>query len=204
VTACRHVLVPVGPDESALASVTADVASRFAGSNPLSLLPMPSVETLFPTLGAFTPSAQFEALPPLAQRPDYVTAFLLHSSGSTAWPKPIYFSEHFVVASLLSRDALGEYPYGPNVRLGGMALPLFHAMGIYTYICLPLATGLRATLFRPANRSEGTGIEAVTVNTVLMAVSEVGCTCALLAPAMLVVRFLLFFRECSLHKSDPG
>jgi hypothetical protein len=190
--------VPFDPEhlESApdpvLAGVVTDVATHFTKDDPLSLLSMPSVETLFPTLGAFTPSAQFEPLPPLEPRPDYATACIIHSSGSTAWPKPIHITERSALSWLCAPHHT-DYPYGPDIRFGAMALPVFHAMGFYSTVALPMATGTRTSFFRPANRSEGTGIESVTVDTVLAVAAQLRCNALFVAPTMLTVRCLYDF-----------
>jgi acyl-CoA synthetase (AMP-forming)/AMP-acid ligase II len=189
--------VPCDPDDIGSApdpvfgKVIADVAGHFTEPGRLTLISMPSAETLFPTLGAFKPSAQFEALPPLDRTTDYSTASIVHSSGSTAWPKANYLTERSaMIWQCAARHA--EYTYGPDVRLGAMALPLFHGMGVYVSTTLPFATGCRALLFRPASRSEGTGIEAVTADTVLMAASQVPCNALVMAPSMLTVRCLWY------------
>jgi acyl-CoA synthetase (AMP-forming)/AMP-acid ligase II len=194
-TSCRHVLVPFHPghlqsaSDPVLAGIVADVVHRFTEPTPLRLLMMPSAETLFPSLGAFTPSAQFEALPALERQPDYATACILHSSGSTAWPKPIHITERAALAWLCVNEHAVD-SYGPDICYGGMALPVFHAMGFYGAIALPLATGTRTLLFRPAIQREGTGIEAVTCETVFTAASQVPCNVMVIVPSMLTVRSL--------------
>jgi acyl-CoA synthetase (AMP-forming)/AMP-acid ligase II len=166
--------------------VAAQVAARFADKSPLTLLPMPSATLLFPLLGAFTPSAEFVPLPPLECRPDFSTSFILHSSGSTAWPKPIHITQRATLC-WLTAPFQSDYRFGPHVIYGSMALPGFHAMGMFAAIIMPLSSGTRAAFFRPAIESEGTGIEAVTVDNNLRAASELGCNVLLLAPSMLTV-----------------
>jgi AMP-binding enzyme len=182
-----------------LSGIVADVAGRFTEHTPLRLLTMPSAQTLFPSLGAFKPSAQFEALPALDGRPDYATACIFHSSGSTAWPKPIHITERSALASfcawLCSTDE-GSYSNSPDKRVCAMALPLFHILGFYSAIALPFVTGTKILLSRPAIQSEGTGIQVVTADTVLAAASEVPCNALIIAPSMLTVRLQLCLRIC--------
>jgi acyl-CoA synthetase (AMP-forming)/AMP-acid ligase II len=175
-----------------LAGIVADVADYFTEPAPLCLLTMPSAETLFPSLGAFKPSAQFEALPALERQPDYATACILHSSGSTAWPKPIHITERSALAWLCANE-YGDYSYGPDICICALAAPLFHAMGFYWAIALPFATGARPVFFRPAVQREGTGVEAVTCETVFRAVSQVPCKGLTIAPSMLTVRLFVLY-----------
>jgi hypothetical protein len=104
---------------------------------------MSPAETIFPTLGAFTTSVPFRALPSLDQRSRFATARIFPSSGSTTRLKQIYLSEHVVASA---------WPSSLRTRI--------------------ILLGLTSVSFRPANRCYWTGIEAVTVNTALRAISQ--------------------------------
>jgi acyl-CoA synthetase (AMP-forming)/AMP-acid ligase II len=165
----------------------ADVAGRFTKPSSVSLFSLPLVDALFPSLGAFKPSAQFDVLPPLDRRADYATACIYHSSGSTAWPKPIHFTERSALTWLCAHE-YGDYSFGPVTRLGAIGLPIFHILGFCSTIIYPFATGTQTTIFRPANRSEASGIEVPLADTIIKAAAESQCNVLFTTPAVLTVR----------------
>ncbi|KAF6752758.1 hypothetical protein DFP72DRAFT_1069941 [Ephemerocybe angulata] len=76
------------------------------------------------------------------------TALILHSSGSTSFPKPIHLSHRNLVE-------WGLQPYFGEVDINGRilsnhALPLFHAMGIVS-TCWALTTGVILSNFAPGS-----------------------------------------------------
>ncbi|TEB21758.1 acetyl-CoA synthetase-like protein [Coprinellus micaceus] len=75
-------------------------------------------------------------------------ALILHSSGSTSFPKPIFLSHGNLIE-------WGLQPYFGEVDVAGHvlsihALPLFHAMGIISK-CLALTTGVTLSTFKPTS-----------------------------------------------------
>ncbi|RXW20332.1 hypothetical protein EST38_g5522 [Candolleomyces aberdarensis] len=86
-----------------------------------------------------------EAPPSLHSKSDE-TALILHSSGSTSFPKPIYLSHR----NLLQ---WGLQPWYGEVDLSGRilsnhALPFFHAMGVVS-LCWAMTTGVTLSNFAP-------------------------------------------------------
>jgi long-subunit acyl-CoA synthetase (AMP-forming) len=109
----------------------------------LKLLPMPSYEDLYST------SAEtFEPLPPMKKPDPSSIAIILHSSGSTSFPKPIRMTHRTILQSAC-------LPYWGEVDVCGKilsshSLPFFHAMGV---LCHQWATTSGYTLsnFAPAD-----------------------------------------------------
>lgn len=105
------------------------------------ILPAPQFEDLYNQDSSVT------QLAPVRSSPD-PEILILHSSGSTAQPKPIPFlSSNFVKWGLL--------PYYGEIDMGGMAiaahsLPLFHAMGAIQTVWT-VCSGTVMACFRPSS-----------------------------------------------------
>ena len=60
----------------------------------IKMIPQPNIEVLFPRLTSpgepFVPDPNLQLLPPVVPRPSWSTIMILHSSGSTKFPKPIH------------------------------------------------------------------------------------------------------------------
>lgn len=74
----------------------------------IKMIPQPSLDVLFPRLASpgkpFISDPKLELLPPVTARPSWSTVMILHSSGSTKFPKPIH----------LHRTAFQEWLCGPG------------------------------------------------------------------------------------------
>ncbi|RPD56588.1 acetyl-CoA synthetase-like protein [Lentinus tigrinus ALCF2SS1-7] len=136
-TQCRVMLV--SPDIRA-STLAQDVLRQI----DVNLLPLPQFCDLFP------PDSEKDQDEPQTSRRDdpQSPALILHSSGSTNHPKPIYWSQKRLV-KFGTVSWHGEVDITGNV-LGAHALPMFHAGGVamcYTAIC----AGLILSVFEPSS-----------------------------------------------------
>ena len=74
----------------------------------IKMIPQPNIKVLFPRLTspgeAFVSDPNLQLLPPVVPRPSWSTIMILHSSGSTKFPKPIH----------LHRTVFQEWLYAPG------------------------------------------------------------------------------------------
>ncbi|KAH8114785.1 acetyl-CoA synthetase-like protein [Phellopilus nigrolimitatus] len=113
------------------------------------VLNMPIFNDLFPADGS---NAKFELLPP-TERPDLDSpALILHSSGSTAFPK-LRTLTHRILLEWARTPWFGERDlHGETMAVH--ALPLFHASGFF-HTCWAPSTGMTLSLFHPATPPVG-------------------------------------------------
>ncbi|SJL14868.1 uncharacterized protein ARMOST_18343 [Armillaria ostoyae] len=139
-TGARHLIV--SQDESL--QNTADIVCRQFWeadvNDKITTIPMPHFGDLF----SGKPGS-YEPLPPV--RPDWSqTALIIHSSGSTRFPSPVY-TTHKNVLRNAGRPYHGELDICGEV-LGVQAMPMYHAMGFFS-ISLSIATGAIVASFPP-------------------------------------------------------
>ncbi|KAG8908187.1 hypothetical protein FRB99_008730 [Tulasnella sp. 403] len=104
---------------------------------------MPRHDQLYPE-----EETEFEYLPDMAQVNVDSPAVILHSSGSTAFPKPIVYLHRNLLEA-----ARGPYYGGVDIGsdvLAAHGLPPFHAIGIVS-TCWAAATGMQIGVFKPAS-----------------------------------------------------
>ncbi|KAJ6598643.1 hypothetical protein B0H10DRAFT_2085224 [Mycena sp. CBHHK59/15] len=137
--ACNHVFVSTDPAMQKL--VGAAAAKLSAAGAEVNMIPIPRFEELFKA------SAASELLPPMRKLDLEDPAVMLHSSGSTAFPKIITFTFRTLMES-------GLIPYYGEIDVCGQvlavhAVPMFHLMGV---IQLPWTTfaGLTIAVFPPS------------------------------------------------------
>ncbi|THH32206.1 hypothetical protein EUX98_g1995 [Antrodiella citrinella] len=151
-TGAVHVLV--GPEKSSGDLAEAALKSLQESSlTPPTCSTMPSFETLYPT----EPESEFIFLPPVQFNMDS-PAMLTHTSGSTAFPKPLMFTQYRLLVLCLApffgvMDKTG-------LRLSTHSIPMFHGMGM-SVIAWAASSGLTITNFKP--RSPATSIAAESV-----------------------------------------
>ncbi|KAJ3481757.1 hypothetical protein NLI96_g7439 [Meripilus lineatus] len=111
------------------------------GNTPPKTALLPTFEELY------VPNSEenFEPLPPPTTTL-YDIAHMFHSSGSTAFPKPIY-NEHFTFIQHSLLFYFGEQDM-TGLRLAAQSMPMFHAMGIALTSWAP-ASGLIIATFKP-------------------------------------------------------
>ncbi|TFK81602.1 acetyl-CoA synthetase-like protein [Polyporus arcularius HHB13444] len=137
-TQCRFVLV--SPDVRA-STMMQDISRQLCGVN---LLPLPQFCELFPPN-----SEEDQDEGPETWREDVLesTALILHSSGSTNHPKPIYWSRKRLVK-------YGTVPWYGEISITGSVigvhgLPMFHAMGV-CMCCAAICNGSILGVFEPS------------------------------------------------------
>ncbi|KAH8113759.1 acetyl-CoA synthetase-like protein [Phellopilus nigrolimitatus] len=99
-------------------------------------------EDFFPTKGcdpAFTPE-------PLAEIDMDAPAAIFHSSGSTAFPKPVYFTHRALIWATASM-CFTETDIAGTV-MGCHSVPMFHGMGLFI-LFEAVACGITAAVFKP-------------------------------------------------------
>ncbi|KAG0151594.1 hypothetical protein CROQUDRAFT_36684 [Cronartium quercuum f. sp. fusiforme G11] len=157
----------------------------------IQLLELPSAHTLFPRLVngseySFNSNLpqQLASMVNLNQVDYAAPVMILHSSGTTAFPKPIYLNrfnfQGWMLASRYSRFSwTGEIT-------AAMVLPAFHAMGIHFGLVNTLSDGAVSGFFRPELSPDG---RCMTKNpnsvNVMEAMRSLGCTVAAFSPMML-------------------
>ncbi|KAF8601146.1 acetyl-CoA synthetase-like protein [Ceratobasidium sp. AG-I] len=142
---------------------------------------LPSLEKLFP--GHTNLANDLDLFPELSPtRPDSVLA-ILHSSGSTALPRPIPQHQRGLFKNIVNQPITWMYSES-GTRVGTMALPTFHVIGLANQCINPLFVGYTQTLFAPSS----SGVPAVpTPTTTLQAMSDTQCGYLFAAPAFLEV-----------------
>ncbi|KAF9465935.1 hypothetical protein BDZ94DRAFT_1296127 [Collybia nuda] len=109
----------------------------------LHLLPIPSFVSLFEMSGDM-----FVPLAPMEHPPDLAPALILHSSGTSAFPKPVRFTHRTLIQ-------WGLLPYYGDIDICGQilcshSLPLYHAMGT-PLLTWTMTSGVIVASFAPDN-----------------------------------------------------
>ncbi|KAG6852406.1 hypothetical protein C0991_012301 [Blastosporella zonata] len=138
-TSCHRLITTPVTLRTLLDGVKAELAAD-APDFELSIEEIPSLAQLYPDLGNETAQDPFERYPAPATRPPMSDlAIILHSSGSTGLPKAIY-ETHLVLSHWAAFPCITEYrDHNRRLRIAGMMLPSFHALGIYIQVLYPLA-----------------------------------------------------------------
>ncbi|KAH9825154.1 hypothetical protein DFH28DRAFT_942970 [Melampsora americana] len=197
-TGCRSVYVEFDPQLSDNMSVGEKMSrdqiygvhELLPESHSLKLLELPTAHTLFPRL--FNQSAYlFDADLPqkLASisapvKSAYEPIMILHSSGTTAFPKVLYLNAA-VLRSWLKGPLYNDFCWEGELT-AAMVLPAFHSMGFHTGALINLSTGCIAGYFRPELGPDGRCKPKIPnpVN-ILEAIQSLGCTVASFSPMML-------------------
>ncbi|CAL1699315.1 unnamed protein product [Somion occarium] len=144
----------VGPEVGLqdLAAASLKIMSQAGTACPI-LDTVPPFESFYPKIS----EADFEPLTPFKPNWDD-PAVIMHSSGSTAFPKPIVWSHYryfmlCIVPYLGERDMTGQ-------RLACHSMPMYHGMGIMQTGWTATA-GLTLTAFRPQSPAIGPTPELV-------------------------------------------
>ncbi|KAK0472519.1 NRPS-like enzyme [Armillaria novae-zelandiae] len=171
-TGSRHLVV--GQDLS-LQKVADTVCHQFWEDdvdNKITTIPMPSFSDLFSTK-----PGSYEPLPPV--RPDWSqTALVLHSSGTTRFPSPIYTTHKGLLHHAIR-------PYYGDIDLCGQvhasqATPMYHIMG-FVGVTNSVATGSVMACFPPLEPPM-----VPTAERVLASVINTGTTTVITIPSFLV------------------
>ncbi|THH28009.1 hypothetical protein EUX98_g6169 [Antrodiella citrinella] len=107
--------------------------------------PIPDTSVTFTFEEIMKEDEVFEPLPKLKYEWDDTCA-IMHSSGSTAFPKPITWS-HWRFLQISVYPFFGEQDF-TGMRLGIQALPMYHGMGIMQTGCAA-SSGVTLAVFKP-------------------------------------------------------
>ncbi|KAJ7751462.1 hypothetical protein B0H16DRAFT_1419536 [Mycena metata] len=140
----KHVLIGHEPATLELVTTALDILkeSESVLKDVLDVSYLPLFDELFP------PDAEIispEDIPYEYKGPD-ATACILHSSGSTAFPKPIYWTNHRTIEIALE-PWFGEHDLTDQV-LSLHSMPMYHGMGVLQ-TCWSASCGLVFSAFEP-------------------------------------------------------
>ncbi|KAJ4474509.1 acetyl-CoA synthetase-like protein [Lentinula aciculospora] len=147
---------------------------------------VPSLDELYPNLGAETAADPFQPYPvsPIPLLPQE-TAMYLHSSGSTGFPKAIPLSHNAMQVWGAFPSATDLRDHQVPVRVGAMALPPFHAFAFYAQFACALYSSLTVALYPPSVTESGMLPIIPTSDNVLVHLQRTKSNCLTVVPAML-------------------
>ncbi|KAI0772397.1 acetyl-CoA synthetase-like protein [Trametes elegans] len=137
-TGVRQIFVSADPAMQRLAHDAVELLAK--DGLELELLPMPTFEDMYGPGGD-------DALVPMGKVHPDKTAIIIHSSGSTAFPKPIKFLDKNF-RKWGSFVFFGEFDFG-GVRVAAQPNPMFHVMGSLMMVW-PVFVGVVWTVFKPS------------------------------------------------------
>ncbi|KAF8066748.1 hypothetical protein FPV67DRAFT_1496289 [Lyophyllum atratum] len=127
--------------DRAMQTVAASAIERLGLTGEIKLLGVPVFAALYAA-----DKVEFQPLPPVKKRDINSTVMILHSSGSTSFPKPILLS-HRNILQWGTQPYYGETDICGRV-LSNHALPFFHAMGVVSLSWATMA-GITLSNFAP-------------------------------------------------------
>ncbi|KIK55529.1 hypothetical protein GYMLUDRAFT_837603 [Collybiopsis luxurians FD-317 M1] len=145
-TGCRRLLAT----QSTLQELIRNVQTELASSDYKAVIEeAPTLKDLYPKFGAETSEDPFEPYPfPSSYPHSGDTAVILHSSGSTGFPKPIPITYEALLKSWALSPS-GRQFRTHNLRLGTMSLPTFHVMGFTAQLIFPVYLGITVAVYPP-------------------------------------------------------
>ncbi|CCL99493.1 uncharacterized protein FIBRA_01511 [Fibroporia radiculosa] len=181
--AVAHLLNKVGVNyvlvgnQQASQDLAKEALRLFQSQNPASdvpgILPMPAYADLYSSSSEYPSVHDLPVSPPDLDAP----ALILHSSGSTAFPKPITYTNRRMIE-------IGSIPYYGEIDVAGLVfslhmLPMFHGIGLMS-IMWATTSGITVSLFAPRSPPL-----FPTVETVFQAAKATNCDVVVAAPAFL-------------------
>ncbi|KIK55489.1 hypothetical protein GYMLUDRAFT_99487 [Collybiopsis luxurians FD-317 M1] len=145
---------------------------------------VPALKDLFPKLGTETSKDPFEPYPSSKHPNPADTAVILHSSGSTGFPKAIPLTYEIILKGWASTPAASQLRIH-NLRVGTMLLPTFHAMGFAIQLIFPVYLGITVAVYPPlVTKSEALPLTP-TPDNVIDHFRRTGVDSCMAVPAML-------------------
>ncbi|ESK84561.1 nonribosomal peptide synthetase [Moniliophthora roreri MCA 2997] len=149
-TGCRRILATKATMTDLLDSV---LSSEPTLALTLTIDEIPSLRILYPHLAEEVAEHPFEPYPNLPKLSFEDVAIYIHSSGSTGFPKPIPITHRGIwsYANLPPLRELRTHPetHPHETRLGGLAIPAFHALALILQLIHPLFGAFTSTIFTP-------------------------------------------------------
>ncbi|KAF9073069.1 hypothetical protein BDP27DRAFT_1289576 [Rhodocollybia butyracea] len=148
---------------------------------------VPSLQELFPKLGKEILEDPFEAYPPSSKYPGPDDcAIYLHSSGSTGLPKAIPLT-HSIILKCWGTGATSTVFHQHGLRVGGMSLPTFHAIGLWIQLFIPLHTGITVGVYPPVVRKLQDTPFMTTPDSVIEHLRRTRCDSCMAIPSMIKI-----------------
>ncbi|CAK5265953.1 unnamed protein product [Mycena citricolor] len=164
-------------------TLCADIAAQDP-TYELSVEEMPSLGALFPRLGRECQEDAFTPYPTLTS-PSTDTALILHSSGSTGFPKPIPLSHRALIETVSFGSLKSLTDEASRIAVGH--LPPFHTMGNLLQHLLPVLIGATACIFPPASSATEYRIPpAATSDLALRESQRAHATCIMTVPSFVL------------------
>ncbi|KAF9478063.1 putative aminoadipate reductase [Pholiota conissans] len=189
-TSCHHLVTTTGTLKDLIESVQAEL-KEIDPNYELIIKEIPTISQVLPELSGGVKNGTEEALvdyPDVTQQPNPDDiAIYLHSSGSTGLPKAIG-KTHRQLEHLVAFPSFVPFKeYSPRVRMLGVQLPAFHAMGLCIQLVLPLYLCVTIAIFPPVVTSPHMVPMAPTPDSILDHTERTKATCTLTIPAFLQI-----------------
>ncbi|KAK7017974.1 hypothetical protein VNI00_018486 [Paramarasmius palmivorus] len=186
-TGCHRILVTKGTMKELLASVDEFVSSE-APDFSLVIDEIPSLKALYPHLAKETEEHPFKLYPELPKPSFEDTALYIHSSGSTGFPKPIPITHRGIWGYANLPPGRELLAHTRPARLGGLAIPAFHALAFILQLIYPLFCGFTSTLFTPTVWDPENDMPIMpTPENTLDAMERTGTTATMIFPTFLQI-----------------
>ncbi|KAH7913622.1 putative aminoadipate reductase [Hygrophoropsis aurantiaca] len=156
-TSCHRILTTQRSLTTLLDGIKADLASVDSDQAKfeVTIEEVPSLAQVFPALGSENPIAEFQPFPKADRRPNITDVMvILHSSGSTGFPKPIPQTYQMALHWCLTPGVLGIRDYSVPIRTGAMSLPSFHTLGFYVQLYTPIVALTSIALYPPTSYND--------------------------------------------------
>ncbi|KAK1220933.1 hypothetical protein PQX77_016273 [Marasmius sp. AFHP31] len=155
-TGCHRLLVTQHTLKELIDSLHAFIKQE-GSSYDVTIEEIPSLSQLYPNLAHEPPSLPgFKQYPTLPKPDFHSTAIYIHSSGSTGFPKPIPLTHRSIwsYANLPPlRELRDHYSLSTRrrtqIRLGGLAIPAFHALALIMQLIHPLFGSFSGSILPP-------------------------------------------------------
>ncbi|KAK7464743.1 hypothetical protein VKT23_005949 [Stygiomarasmius scandens] len=197
VTSCNFIIASDSVPGTAMELVTHSVLGEMnASGKSIQILKPPSIKDLFPRLASsttipkFIPSETFKPIPPLSTLvPDAYRAknmenwpwMIIHSSGSTKFPKPIYIGQRSGLQQWLTWPWMSEMDIAGKVQ-GTLGTPCFHGLGMAVHVGAPFSAGAISALWKPKD-----GLTPSTPEKFLAGLKKSGAHYSVVVPSFLKI-----------------
>ncbi|KAG8877545.1 hypothetical protein FRB98_006665 [Tulasnella sp. 332] len=148
------------PIRKVVHDVTLQISEQAIKPTSLKVINAPTFGSIFPKHGPHQDSEGSRPVKIQTRRPGMSeVALILHSSGSTGFPKAVYFS-HLRCVEWMRTPWYGELDVCGTL-LGVPSLPPFHAMGMFALFFSAFGSGTVASVFDPTGSPTSPSPEAV-------------------------------------------
>ncbi|KAH7928011.1 putative aminoadipate reductase [Leucogyrophana mollusca] len=150
-TSCHRMIAT----QHSLASLLDGIRTELALVGPvfeLRVEEVPALANVYPALGSENLDAEFQCFPKADRRPVFTdTMVILHSSGSTGFPKPIPQTYQTAIHWCMTPSIVGLRDYPIHIRTAAMSLPSFHTLGFYIQLYTPMISLTGVAIYPPTS-----------------------------------------------------